>query len=79
MKPASVTSTFPSSGDAAAGKSVDPSINAGWQNASFKNYADYTLTSEYQRKLTPLITRWPGYTGWRSCAASPCHGDAIDN
>lgn len=35
---------------------VDPSINAGWQNASFKNYADYTLTSEYQRGLTRLIT-----------------------
>lgn len=37
-------------------QSVDPSINAGWQNVSFKNYADYTLTSEYQRGLTRLLT-----------------------
>lgn len=26
---------------------VDPQLNAGWQNASFKNYADYTLTDAY--------------------------------
>ncbi len=36
-------------------QSVDPSINAGWQNASFKNYADHTLTDEYQRGLARLI------------------------
>lgn len=34
---------------------VDPAINAGWQNASFKNYADYTLTDEYRRGLSELI------------------------
>ena len=37
-------------------QNVDPGINAGWQNASFKNYADYTLTDEYQRGLDRLIT-----------------------
>lgn len=35
---------------------VDPSINAGWENASFKNYADYTITDEYRRGLTRLIS-----------------------
>lgn len=28
--------------------------NAGWQNVSFRNYADYTLTSAYARGLTEL-------------------------
>ncbi len=28
---------------------VDPMINAGWQNTSFKNYADYTLTAGSRR------------------------------
>jgi uncharacterized protein (DUF488 family) len=33
---------------------VDPTRNAGWQNRSFKNYADYTLTPEYERGLEQL-------------------------
>ncbi|HJA03937.1 MAG TPA: DUF488 domain-containing protein [Candidatus Microbacterium stercoravium] len=33
---------------------ADPSINAGWQNSSFKNYADYTLTDEYRRGVEEL-------------------------
>lgn len=33
---------------------VDPEINAGWQNASFKNYADYTLTTGYRDGLDRL-------------------------
>ena len=40
-------------------QSVEPSINAGWQNASFKNYADYTLTPDYRagiKRLTELAT-----------------------
>ena len=36
-------------------KDVDPTINAGWQNASFKNYADYTLTADFERGLDRLI------------------------
>jgi len=33
---------------------VDPAVNAGWQNASFKNYADYTLTDAYERGIERL-------------------------
>jgi uncharacterized protein (DUF488 family) len=47
---------FPELGGRRRKQSVDPGINAGWQNASFKNYADYTLTDEYQRGLTRLIS-----------------------
>ena len=50
------TSTFPSSGDAAVGKaSIPASTPAGKTRASSK-YADYTLTSEYRRGLTRLIS-----------------------
>jgi uncharacterized protein (DUF488 family) len=33
---------------------VDPQLNAGWKNASFKNYADYSLTAPYRRGLDRL-------------------------
>ncbi|HIY22916.1 MAG TPA: DUF488 domain-containing protein [Candidatus Brachybacterium merdigallinarum] len=33
---------------------VDPQLNAGWQNTSFKNYADHTLTPEYERGIEAL-------------------------
>lgn len=29
-------------------RDVDPQLNAGWQNTSFKNYADHTLGEEYE-------------------------------
>ncbi|KRE43143.1 DNA repair protein [Knoellia sp. Soil729] len=35
---------------------VDPEINGGWQNASFKNYADYTLTDAYRSAIDDLTT-----------------------
>ncbi|GIJ20781.1 DUF488 domain-containing protein [Micromonospora lutea] len=38
---------------------VDPQVNAGWRQPSFKNYADYTLTPQYQegiRRLADLAT-----------------------
>lgn len=35
---------------------VDPTINAGWQNTSFKNYADYTLTAGFEAGLKRLTT-----------------------
>src|ERR1035437_6780303 len=35
---------------------VDPAINAAWQNASFRNYADYTLGDAYQTALANLTT-----------------------
>lgn len=34
---------------------VPPEINAGWKNQSFKNYADYTLTDDYESGLAELI------------------------
>lgn len=34
---------------------VDPSLNAGWRNRSFKNYADHTLTADYEQGLRDLI------------------------
>jgi hypothetical protein len=33
---------------------VDPTINAAWQNASFRNYADYTLGDTYPVALANL-------------------------
>lgn len=33
---------------------VDPELNAGWQNPSFRNYADYTLTDEYHEAVAAL-------------------------
>ena len=35
---------------------VDPAINAGWRNASFKNYADYTLSDAYETGIDQLAT-----------------------
>ena len=33
---------------------VDPAINAAWHNASFRNYADYTLSDAYQAGIVRL-------------------------
>lgn len=33
---------------------IDPALNAGWHNASFKNYADYTLTPDFEVGLARL-------------------------
>lgn len=38
-------------------KTVPPARNAGWQNASFKNYADYAGSPEFQRSLKALLRR----------------------
>jgi uncharacterized protein (DUF488 family) len=35
-------------------RDVDPDVNAGWQNTSFKNYADHTLTAEYESGIDRL-------------------------
>ena len=35
-------------------KDIDPQINAGWRNTSFKNYADYTLTPAFETGLAHL-------------------------
>lgn len=33
---------------------VDQAINGGWENPSFKNYADYTLLPEYEEGIATL-------------------------
>lgn len=33
---------------------IDPAVNAGWQNQSFHNYADHTLTPEFAAGLERL-------------------------
>ena len=35
---------------------VDPAINAAWRNASFRNYADYTLGDAYQAGIVQLAS-----------------------
>ncbi|MGJ9403481.1 DUF488 domain-containing protein [Arthrobacter sp. KK5.5] len=35
-------------------RGIDPVVNGGWHNASFKNYADYTLTPEFEQGLERL-------------------------
>lgn len=34
---------------------VDPQMNAGWRQRSFKNYADYTLSTSYEDGIARLI------------------------
>ncbi len=33
---------------------VDPDVNAGWNNVSFKNYADYTMQPEFEAGLAQV-------------------------
>jgi uncharacterized protein (DUF488 family) len=33
---------------------IDPDVNAGWRNASFKNYADYMQSDKFDKGLTTL-------------------------
>ena len=35
-------------------RDVDPQLNAGWQNTSFRNYADHTLSAEYEQGIEGL-------------------------
>lgn len=37
-------------------KDIDPTLNAGWKNVSFKNYADYTLTPEFEAGVNQLMS-----------------------
>ncbi len=47
-------SIIPKLGGRRRKQDVPPEINAGWNNASFKNYADYTLTEEYHEGIAEL-------------------------
>jgi uncharacterized protein (DUF488 family) len=35
--------------------SVEPEVNAFWQNRSFHNYADYAISDEFERGLAQLM------------------------
>ena len=57
-------------------KSIDPARNAGWTNASFKNYADYAETRPFQDALVALLDRAAGETCAIMCAEAVwwrCH------
>ncbi len=36
-------------------KEIDEEVNAGWNNQSFHNYADYTLTDEFKEGVEELL------------------------
>lgn len=38
-------------------KEVDEKVNAGWRNRSFHNYADYTLSEEFQQGIEELLEK----------------------
>ncbi|WP_298827385.1 DUF488 domain-containing protein [uncultured Planococcus sp.] len=38
-------------------KDVQEDLNAGWRNQSFHNYADYTLTEEFQEGIEELLEK----------------------
>jgi uncharacterized protein (DUF488 family) len=57
-------------------KDVDPSRNAGWHNASFKNYADYAESDAFQVALDSLLKRAARETCAIMCAEAVwwrCH------
>jgi len=56
------------------------SVNAGWRNASFRGYADYMQTEQFQRALEELLTYGTGTKSAIMCAeAVPwrCHRSLI--
>jgi uncharacterized protein (DUF488 family) len=57
-------------------KDVDPDRNAGWTNASFKNYADYAESPAFQQALASLLERAARVTCAIMCAEAVwwrCH------
>ncbi|MEO9138641.1 MAG: DUF488 domain-containing protein [Jatrophihabitans sp.] len=61
---------------------VDPNINAGWHNTSFKNYADYTLTPQFEHGLAELADLADGHRVAVMCAEPMpwrCHRLLISN
>jgi uncharacterized protein (DUF488 family) len=56
------------------------SVNSGWKNASFRGYADYMQTPEFEAALADLLTRTAGRRAAILCAeAVPwrCHRSLI--
>lgn len=56
---------------------VDRSVNAGWRQPGFKNYADYTLGSAYRQGIGNWSS-WPLRIASRSCVVNRCRGAATD-
>src|ERR1043165_4223038 len=57
-------------------KEIEPDRNAGWTNAAFKNYADYTESPAFQRALASLLVRAARQTCAIMCAEAVwwrCH------
>jgi uncharacterized protein (DUF488 family) len=56
------------------------SINTAWQNASFRGYADYMQTPEFERNVDELVQIATGHTTAIMCAESlpwRCHRSMI--
>lgn len=61
---------------------VDPAINAAWHNASFRNYADYTLGDAYEAGMAQLaIMAHTSRVAFMCSEALPwrCHRSLIAN
>lgn len=61
---------------------VDPAINAGWRNANFRNYADYTLSDAYETGIDRLaIMAQTSRVAFMCSEALPwrCHRSLIAN
>lgn len=59
-----------------------PEVNAAWNNQSFHNYADYTLTDEFKQGISELITIAKGSRTAYCCSErhpSRCHRLIISN
>lgn len=63
-------------------KDIQDDRNAGWRNQSFHNYADYTLTEEFQEGITELLEKAAAQRTAYCCSErhpSRCHRLLISN
>ncbi|WKA59395.1 DUF488 domain-containing protein [Planococcus shenhongbingii] len=63
-------------------KEVDGKMNAGWRNRSFQNYADYTLSEEFQQGVAELLQKASQQKTAYCCSErhpSRCHRLLISN
>ncbi|WP_331713690.1 DUF488 domain-containing protein [Lentibacillus sp. JNUCC-1] len=61
---------------------VSPVLNAGWNNQSFHNYADYTLSADFQRGVAQLMKIAGEHPTVMCCAErhpARCHRLIISN
>ncbi|MGK7379267.1 DUF488 domain-containing protein [Planococcus sp. 1R117A] len=63
-------------------KGVDAKMNGGWRNRSFQNYADYTLSEEFQQGIAELLQKASQQKTAYCCSErhpSRCHRLLISN